>query len=296
MTPATPNAFRNRFSPPLKTALDDLYRTYNRRCFACPDPLQFLYAYTDLRDREVAGLVASSLAYGRVAQILRSVSTALGVLGPSPFDFVMHASLSTLRSALAGFRHRFSTGEDIAGMLWAARLVIRRHGSLENGFLAGLRPEHETVLPALTSFVRALRSSGAGASFLLPQPEKGSACKRWHLYLRWMVRKDEVDPGGWDRVPPSMLIVPLDTHMHRIGLRLGGTTRKQADARAALEVTKSFLCIAPEDPVRYDFSLTRLGIRADTDLEGFLRRVREVACTPHASSPSPTRISERRAP
>ena len=296
MTPGSPKALEKPSSLLRKTALDDLYRTYNRRCFVRPDPLQFLYAYPALRDREIAGLVASSLAYGRVSQILRSVSIALGVMGPSPFDFLMHASLSTLRAAFRGFRHRFSTGEDLASMLWAARHVIQHHGSLENAFVAGLRPEHETVLPALTAFVRALFSSGAGAGFLLPQPEKGSACKRWHLYLRWMVRKDEVDPGGWNRVSPSRLIVPLDTHMHRMGLRLGGTARKQADARAALELTRAFLCIAPEDPVRYDFSLTRLGIRSDADLEGFFRRVREEACTSHDPSQKPARMPERRAP
>lgn len=280
MTPLPPRVLEPP-SPSRKTALEELYRTYNRRCFVRPDPLQFLYAYPNLKDRELAGLVASTLAYGRVSHILRSVSTALGVLGPSPFDFVMQASPSALGSAFAGFRHRFSSGEDLASMLWAARNIIHRHGSLENAFLAGLRPEHETVLPALTAFVEAFRSAGARACFLLPQPERGSACKRWHLYLRWMVRQDEVDPGGWDRVSPSRLIVPLDTHMHRIGLRLGSTTRKQADARAALELTQAFLSIVPEDPVRYDFSLTRLGIRTDTDLEAFLCRSQGVStCTP----------------
>lgn len=293
MTPTSPKS-PERPCLPRKTALDDLYRAYNRRCFVCPDPLQFLYEYPALQDRELAGLVASSLAYGRVSQIVRSVSIALAFLGPSPFDFVMHASLPTLCTAFAGFRHRFSTGEDLAGMLWAARYVIRRYGSLEAAFTAGLSPEHETILPALIAFVQTLRASGAAASFLMPQPEKGSACKRWHLYLRWMVRKDEVDPGGWDRVPPSRLIVPLDTHMHRIGLRLGGTTRKQADGRAALELTQSFLRLVPEDPVRYDFSLSRLGIRTDTDLEGFLRRVPQEHA--HPAPLHKQKIPERRPP
>jgi uncharacterized protein (TIGR02757 family) len=89
-----------------------------------------------------------------------------------------------------------------------------------------------------------------------------------------MVRQDDVDPGGWEGVPASMLIVPLDTHMHRIGRGLGGTARKQADAQAAREVTEMFRDLAPEDPVRYDFSLTRLGIRPEGDLEGWIAACR----------------------
>lgn len=252
-----------------RDAFEDLYRRLNRRCFVEPDPLQFLYDYPKIWDRELIALVASALAYGRVAQILKSVSSVRDILGPSPHGFLMDVSRGTLAKALSGFRHRFSTGEDVADLLWSARNIIRDYGSLEACFSSGLSPGDDSVLPALTSFVRLLRASLRRDGFLLARPEKGSACKRWHLFLRWMVREDEVDPGGWRGVPPSMLIIPLDTHMHRIGLRLGCTLRKQADARTAMELTEMFRQIAPKDPVRYDFCLTRLGIRTDVDPEEF---------------------------
>ena len=105
---------------------------------------------------------------------------------------------------------------------------------------------------------------------LLPSPSAGSACKRLNLFLRWMVRQDNVDPGGWDSVSPAKLIIPLDTHMHRIGRRLGLTPRRQADLRTAIEITEGFRGICPSDPVRYDFALTRLGIRRDEGVEDFL--------------------------
>ncbi|MCF8061899.1 MAG: TIGR02757 family protein [Deltaproteobacteria bacterium] len=255
-------------------SLEDLYHRFNHRCFVQPDPLQFLYDYPSVRDRELAALMAASLAYGRVGQILKSVSFVLSVLGPSPRAFLLDRTHEELRSALSGFRHRFSPGEEISDLLWAARRIIRESGSLEACFAAGLGDGQSTVLPALTSFVRSLRAAGGRKGFLLARPERGSACKRWHLFLRWMVRRDDVDPGGWAGIPPSMLIVPLDTHMHRIGRGLGGTARKQADARAALEVTEMFRRVAPEDPVRYDFSLTRLGIRPEGDLEGWIAACR----------------------
>lgn len=254
-----------------RKALDDLYSRFNRRCFVQPDPLQFLYDYPATRDRELAALVASSLAYGRVAQILKSVRFVLDILGRSPHEYLMNASRENLNKALTGFRHRFSRGNEVADMLWSARAILKDWGSLEACFSSGLSRGHDSVLQALTSFARTFRASGGREGFLLASPEKGSACKRWHLFLRWMVRKDQVDPGGWNAVPASMLLVPLDTHMHRIGLRMGGTCRKQADAKTAMEITEMFRRIVPDDPVRYDFCLTRLGIRTDADPEEFFR-------------------------
>ncbi len=251
--------------------LEDLYRRYNRRRFVHPDPLEFLYRYDDPLDREIAGLVASSLAYGRVAQILRAVSAVLDAMGPSPRNYLPAASQGSLLHDFAGIRHRFTSGEDIATMLWGAKLAIERYGSLQACFVAGYDEREDTVLPALIAFVGVLKGlAGIDESCLLPSPEKGSACKRLNLFLRWMVRNDAVDPGGWEGVPAAVLIVPLDTHMHRIGLALGLTQRRQADLRTALEITGGFRTFAPDDTVRYDFALTRLGIRSDTDLEAFL--------------------------
>jgi uncharacterized protein (TIGR02757 family) len=129
--------------------------------------------------------------------------------------------------------------------------------------MSGLRSGDPTVVPALSAFVGNVFPEGC--DFLIPTPDRGSACKRLNLFLRWMVRRDDVDPGGWDGVPPSKLVVPLDIHMHRIALTLGLTERKQADLRTAIEITEAFRKLSPSDPVRYDFVLTRFGIRKDLD-------------------------------
>ncbi len=251
--------------------LEGLYCDLNRRRYVHPDPLEFLYDYDDPSDREVVGLVASSLAYGRVAQILKSVRCVLRRIGPRPARFLRDVSETSLKRDFAGFRHRFSTGEDISAMLLGARGVIERCGSLQSCFVAALNNGDETVLPALSVFAKELNGAGR-CGHLLPDPARRSACKRLNLFLRWMVRSDEVDPGGWRAVPAAKLIVPLDTHMHRIGLALGATRRKAADMRTALEITDAFRRISPEDPVRYDFALTRLGIRSDMDLSALFSR------------------------
>jgi len=250
--------------------LEALYKRYNHRALIHPDPLEFLYDYPDPGDREVVGLIASSLAYGRVNQILKSVSSVLTRMQPSPFTFLINCSTKSLLTIFADFKHRFTTGEELAHMLWGAKGVIERYGSLQACFTAGLNDD-DTILPALSSFVKELNVEvSMGRNSLLPSPSRGSACKRLNLFLRWMVRQDRVDPGGWRDVPLSKLIIPLDTHMQRICSLLNLTTRKQADMRTAVEITHAFRQMVPEDPVRYDFALTRLGIRKDADLASFL--------------------------
>jgi uncharacterized protein (TIGR02757 family) len=247
-----------------RTAMDQLYSRLNRREFIHPDPLEFLYHYEAPLDQEVAGLIASSLAYGRVAQILKSVARVLTPLGPCPSGFLLRARSRSLEEMFGDFRHRFTAGAEVISLLVGIKRVLEHHGSLQKCFLGCLNGGDPTVLPALAGFVKQLNvDTGGKRSTLLPSPLGGSACKRLNLFLRWMVRRDDVDPGCWEEVSPSLLVIPLDTHMHRIGLKMGLTTRKQADIRTALEMTRVFMSVRPDDPVRYDFALTRLGIRRD---------------------------------
>jgi len=258
-----------------KDKLENLYHRYNRREFVHPDPLEFLYRYETLCDREIVAFVASSLAYGRVAQICKSVCHVLERMRPSPWVFLNKSSPGRIRRTFAGFKHRFTTGENLSAMLVGIRRVLKRYGNLHTCFAEGLEDD-DTILPALCAFTGELTAGVDGSvQHLVPSPPKGSACKRLNLFLRWMVRQDEVDPGGWDKISPSKLIVPVDIHMHRIGLLVGLTKRRQADMQTAVEITKGFRAVAPEDPVKYDFSLTRLGIRGDADLGGLLKKGRE---------------------
>jgi uncharacterized protein (TIGR02757 family) len=243
---------------------EDLERTYiafNKRPEVVRDPVRFLYSYARQADIELAGIVASSLAYGRVAQINKSVSHVLDATREAVLGECAYRDLTRI---LRGFVHRFTVGDEVASLLVASRKMANEHGSLCAGFLAHFDPADETVLPALKGFVRELYSLAPSAfGSLIPMPDRGSALKRLNLFLRWMVRKDEIDPGPWDAIPASKLIVPLDVHMHRIGLRLGFTTRKQADMKTAIEVTRGFRRICPEDPTKYDFCLTHSSIAGE---------------------------------
>ena len=253
-----------------KQQLESLYEKYNRREFVHPDPLEFLYRYPELKNRELVGMMAAALAYGRVAQILRSVSVILERMGLSPYRFIMESSPVLIESAFKGFVHRFATGKEVSRLLIGIKGVLEQYGSLYQAFRKFVCSNHDTVLPSMSRFCRLIdEAAGGDIGHLLPMPDRGSACKRMNLFLRWMVRKDDVDPGGWEAIPAALLIIPLDVHMHRIGQKLGFTGRKQADIRTAMEITNGFKRLVPEDPVRYDFALTRLGIRKDLNDKTF---------------------------
>lgn len=257
-----PSARMTEASPAHKSArrtlLDCLYADLNHRESVGHDPVGFLYAYDDPLDREIIALIASGLAYGRVVQIARSVTRVLACL-PRPKETVSGGDLDTLARGLRGYRHRFTTGHEVVALLHGIRGVVRRFGSLRECMLAGLSENDTTTIKAMTRFVAELNPRREATS-LLPEPARGSACKRLHLLLRWMVRHDEVDPGGWESVGASRLVVPMDAHMFRLGRRLGLTSRACADCAASVEVTEVFRGMRPDDPVRYDFALTRLAM------------------------------------
>ncbi|HOA04921.1 MAG TPA: TIGR02757 family protein [Candidatus Fermentibacter daniensis] len=261
----------------LAKSLDGLYERFNRREFVEPDPLQFLYSYPDPADREIAALAASSLAYGRVEQIIRSVSRLLTALGPEPAAFLRECRSHREAAGACLFRHRFTPGEEMAAILFAAASVQRSGGGSLQETFRGARSSREAGILLIEAIHR---EAGLERSSMLPHPSLGSACKRLHLMFRWMVRSDGVDPGGWDALRPADLLVPLDVHMHRAGLLLGMTTRRQADARTVDEITEGFRRIRPDDPVRYDFALTRFGIRRELTREDLLRELSPSAAAP----------------
>ena len=245
----------------LKEKLESLYCEFNTRDHVFSDPIECLYAYDQVKDREIVALVTACLAYGRVAQIKKSVSIVLAPMGPSPYDFIIASSKAGLKKVYSGFVHRFARTDHLVGLLWAIRQVIGSFGSLQDCMMAGFAPTCDNIHGALNRFVSCLLSAAPfDPGHLVPLPERGSAGKRLHLFLRWMVRNDAVDPGGWDVIRPSKLIVPVDVHMHRICTQLHFTQKKQANLKTAIEITRCFRHISPDDPVKYDFALTRLGI------------------------------------
>jgi uncharacterized protein (TIGR02757 family) len=252
----------------LKNLLEELYGKYNRARLIKPDPLQFIYNYTEAADMEIVAFLAADLAYGRVQQIEKSLKTLFALMGRSPNAFVRSFD-GAGRKALRPFKHRFTTGDDISDLLALLKRVLLQYGGIEQFFLQGYDPADANIIPALTKCTASLCEMHAaehngrvapGLQYLLASPEKGSPCKRLNLFLRWMVRKDQVDPGLWKSIDKAKLVVPLDVHMARLCRILGLYHQKTSSLAAALKITESFLEINPQDPVKYDFALSRIGI------------------------------------
>lgn len=254
--------------------LNRLYSTYDAR-FIRDDPLEIVRSFQAPRDREIVGLVAAALAYGRVETIRASVSAVVGLMGDRPYLFVQGFDPENDVERFAGIRHRFNTGRDIACLLYLLSQVVRRYGSVESMFLEGYDHSEPDTGNALTRFVAGMLGLDfspfypgnslpldAKVRFLLPSPANGSACKRHNLYLRWMVRPDSdgLDLGVWTAVHPSKLVMPVDTHVSSVAQELGLTDRRQADWRMARELTNRLREFDPSDPVKYDFALCHWGM------------------------------------
>lgn len=233
------------------------------------DPLWHVRRFADARDQEIAGIVAASLAYGRVGSILPSVGRVLTAMDDSPRRFVEEFHPERDAERFAGFAHRFHTPDAVTAMLFAMQGALERYGSLGALFLAGYDEDAADTSDALTHFVEGLRALTPGDPadralygwrHFLASPADGSACKRLHLYLRWMVRSGTPDVGAWPEVSPAKLLVPVDVHVANAARRLGWTRRASADRRMAEEITAVLRRADPEDPTRFDFVLSHTGM------------------------------------
>jgi len=254
----------------LKAALDRLYDAFNAPDSAL-DPIQIVRRYPDAADREVVAFVASALAFGRVASVMASVEAICRVLGPAPATFVRAFDPARDGRALESLVHRWTRGRDFIALLWVLRRLIDTHGSLEDEFLP-VDPAAADLGAAIERFSGAARAidlrpaygrvvpATPGVYYFFSRPSTGGACKRINLFLRWMVRHDRVDPGGWTRIPSRQLVVPLDTHTIRIGKCLRLTRRASPGWKMAAEFTAALRTLDPIDPVRYDFSLCHLSM------------------------------------
>jgi uncharacterized protein (TIGR02757 family) len=255
----------------LKDALDRLYTAFDHPESAL-DPVQIVRRYPRVDDREIVAFIAAGLAFGRVASVMASVEAVCAVLGDRPAAFVRSFDPGRDARSFDHIVHRWIRGRDLAALCWILRRLVEEHGSLENAIASGLTDADAHVGPALEQLAAAARAidltpvygrpvpASPGVHYFFARPSSGGACKRLNLFLRWMVRTDGVDPGGWTKIAASKLIVPLDTHTIRVGQCLRLTRRRSPGWAMAAEITAGLRALDAADPVRYDFSLCHLSM------------------------------------
>lgn len=259
-------------------AFTQLTERFHHPTYLGSDPLEFVHQENNAFDQEVVAVVAALLAYGNVRQIraafesVRQRLSEQGWIQPSLWADQALADPKRVQKALKGWVHRFQTAEDLVLLLSELGRERAEWGSVGAGLFSRI-PEESSLEHLLNTTMQAWTprlGKRRGSKFFLTAPKSGSACKRWCMLFRWMVRKDELDVGLWQRgsellskgtgLNPSELVIPLDVHTGRIAQALGLTSRRVLGWKAALEVTDSLRAFDPLDPVRFDFALCRLGI------------------------------------
>ena len=257
-----------------KQALDALLALRNARKDLPNDPLSFVHRYSTKEDQEIAGVFASALAYGRVTlffPVIRALLDEADLFGgPRAWiDSFSHKHIKRISSIY----YRLNKAPDFSLLALGLQGICEEHDSLFHCFAKGHTKDDATYMEALDHFLVALQThalhkgqaynlcSTLPKSFLhmMPRPSAGSACKRWQLYLRWMIRKEFPDLGCWS-LEPQKLLIPLDTHVHQIARMTGLCSRKSADLKTAKEITKNLQELDEEDPIRYDFAIAHMGI------------------------------------
>lgn len=252
-----------------KKLILDIYTKYHNPNYLEIDPLLVVHRYKDKKDIEIVGLLAASLAYGRVDIIIRSIEKVLFICNDDLTDFVLNTSYTIKKRKLSNFKHRFNDGEDIALLLESIKIIYKNFGSLEKLFYHSVSNSNGTMKETMEQFCSTFLETAKkiekvtkpSFAYFFPRPSKGSGCKRMNMYFRWMIREnDGIDFGIWKNADPSILIIPVDVHVARVGKEFALTKRKNSDWKTAEEITAALKKLDPKDPIKFDFSLCRFGM------------------------------------
>ncbi len=253
--------------------LEEILSEFSRKNFLYSDPLGVVHQYQDPKDQELIALVSALFAFGNVTSILKTLEQILRPLEGRPYEVLLHLKKSEMKKIWGKSYYRFYTSADIIFLFDRLQRILKAHGRLETAFASGWKGDTLTSVLNFRSLFTAEAPQSNGIKFMFAHPFEGTA-KRWHMFLRWVVRKDDVDLGLWKSIPKSHLIQPLDTHLFQIGRALKLTRFKSPGLNAALQMTESFKKWAPEDPIKFDFALCRLGVlrQRNSRLKVFLAR------------------------
>lgn len=253
----------------LKRKLDYHYKYFDRKHIS-PDPLEFLHKYKNPLDIELIGFISSVFAYGNVKQIIATLSKLEEKMEHCPYEFIMNYHSQRDYSLFNDIKHRFYTSADIASLFEMLSRVYRNYPSLKTLFLLYYFEEEKNLKSSISFFSKNLLSlcskcssnnRSSGIKFMFSDPLQGSACKRMNLFLRWMVRHDELDFGLWFEIPPSKLVIPVDVHVAKICRQLKLTRIKNVSWNMAEDITEKLRKYDPLDPVKYDFAICHIGMR-----------------------------------
>lgn len=246
--------------------LEKLYKKYNQPNSA-EDPVWNVLVQKDIVDQEILAFISATYAFGNIRQINRSLFKIIELLSPSAYQRILDLDYIFYLERNFEVKHRFLSHQEFIGLLKSLNVIYTHHVSLKKLFLLNYKPDDKNLKEAIIHFSKNLRElihkqdpHLKKIKFFFPSPESGSACKRINLFLRWMVRKDNVDLGLWSEIKTSQLIIPLDVHIYRVARHFQLTRLKRPSWNMAMEITESLKNFDADDPVKYDFALSHINI------------------------------------
>lgn len=246
----------------IKNTLDKLQAQYETKDFIKEDPIQFPHGFKNTDDKEIAAFLSAIFAYGKRELFIKKLHELFSIMHQEPKNYIL--DFDAKKNELKGFNYRFAKDIDLIEVLSILKILYSENSSLKELFSYSYNEDKNVIsmLEKVTDYFYARIKTPVGAGFyhLLANPKNKGACKRYHMFLRWMVRNGEVDLGLWDFIPRSELFIPLDVHVSRISRELNLLNRNSNDLKAVTELTSNLKLYDPLDPVKYDFALFGYGI------------------------------------
>lgn len=241
-----------------KPELDNLVTKYETKDFINDDPVRFPRKYSDKKDIEIAGFIASLVAYGRRDVFTKKLDELFGIAQNEPYNFIANFE----PEILGNFNYRFGKTKDFVQIFKIMQELYLKDGGLQEIFKYGYENlyDNNMFIPVADYFYSRVKDAEQGFCFMIPNPRNGGAMKRMCMFLRWMVRKGPVDLGIWDFMPASDLLIPLDVHVARVSREMGLLTRTSNDFKAVIELTENLKKLDSNDPIKYDFAMFGYGI------------------------------------
>ncbi len=252
----------------LKNKLELHFHSFDRSKLS-PDPLEIPHQYYKPEDIEIIAFISALFAFGNVKSIIQILNQITDILGENPYQTFTSGNKKELKKKFENIYYRFYSSADIQILMLAIQSIIKKHSSLKKLFMQFYNDSEPTLKKPIAGLMNSFLTEAEkingnlsyGLNYMFPDPLKGSACKRINLFLRWMVRKDTLDFGLWNEIPPAKLVIPVDTHIARISKKLGLTKKKNVSWSMAEEITGNLRKFDSTDPVKYDFALCHIGMR-----------------------------------
>lgn len=239
-----------------KNELEELVEKYETVDFIKDDPVQFVHRFSEKKDVEIAGFIASLLAYGSRQQFIKKLNSLFEIAQGEPLNFIQNFE----PEIIGDFNYRFGKPNDFIEIFRILKELYNSSEGLEELFDYGFKQGKmfETVVDYFYS--RVGENAKQGFYQMIPNPHNGGAMKRMCMFLRWMVRKSSVDVGIWHFMKPADLYIPLDVHVGRVSRQMGLLTRSANDFKSVIELTQNLKIFCPEDPIKYDFAMFGYGV------------------------------------